>query len=277
MIKNTWLFVLVVVGAVAVISSCRTTKKVINGIIAQKDTVVVSRIDTLNTQPNGIATETINKLQANYIDFKTFSAKIKVESQDSKGKNPDITAVLRMVKDSAIWISLSATFLNVEVFRLYVTPDSVVLLDKREKTVQYRGLDYLQEVTQIPLDFKTLQDLLIGNPIFFNGNTATYRSSETYILANDAGSYFKTLLTLNPADASLIHIKLDDVDVSRSRTADITFDGYNKYGEINFATKRDITIVEKSKMQIDMDFKQFEFNKELSVDFNVPKNYQVKY
>ncbi len=63
-------------------------------------------------------------------------------------------------------MSLSATFLNIEVYRVLIMKDSVILLNKQQKEVQFRSLDYLQEVIQIPFDYKTIEDLLIGNPVF---------------------------------------------------------------------------------------------------------------
>jgi len=111
--------------------SCRTTKN-INKVIAPKDTtdlmVNKSAEDSLK-----IVNATIDQLNAHYIDFKTFSAKIKVDVTDSKGKQPDITAIVRILKDSAIWISLSATFLNIEVYRVLIKKDSVILLNKQAK------------------------------------------------------------------------------------------------------------------------------------------------
>ena len=255
--------------------SCNSTKG-ISKVIAPKDSVVVYESDVRTKDSLALVKQTINNLTTNYIDFKTFSAKIKVEAEDAKGKQPDITATLRMIKDSVIWMSLTATFLNIEVYRIYITKDSVILMNKQEREVQYRSLDYLQEVTQIPFDFKTLQDLLVGNPVFFNVNNASFRRLEQFVLISAIGSDFKNLLTLSNDKNLLLHSKLDDVDVLRNRTASISYDDYSKAGDHDFATKRQIIISEKNKIDIRLNFKQFEFNKELSVGFSVPNNYKKK-
>src|SRR6202012_1662184 len=114
--------------------------------------------------------KTMQNLRSKYIDYKTFSAKIKVEYEDSKGKQPNVTAYVHVIKDSVIWISMYATVFNIEAFRVLITKDSVYLLDKINKQVQFRSLDYLQEVTGIPFDFKTLEDLLVGNPVFMDSS-----------------------------------------------------------------------------------------------------------
>jgi hypothetical protein len=90
------------------------------------------------------------------------------------------------------------------------------------------------------------------------------------------GIYFKHLLTLSSNNYYLTHSKLDDVDLSRSRTADLTYAGYENKSGINFSTYREITVSEKNKLDIWLNYKQYEFNKELSVSFNIPKNYTVK-
>ncbi|MBL0144994.1 MAG: DUF4292 domain-containing protein [Chitinophagaceae bacterium] len=253
--------------------SCKTTKN-INNAIAKKDTVIIvnhtitDSIDALN--------KLVTTFNSHRIDFKTFNAKIKVDYDDSKGKKQDATAIVRIIKDSAIWISISATFLNIEAFRVLIKKDSVILLNKLEKEVQYRSLDYLQEVTAIPFDYATLQDLLIGNPIFMDSNIVTYKKMENAVLISTVGEYFKHLLTLSPDNYLLLHSKLDDVDVTRNRTADITYTDYENKNGIDFSTSREITVSEKNKLDVKLNYKQYEFNKDLSVSFNIPKNYKKK-
>ncbi len=255
--------------------SCKTIKQ-INKAIAPKDTTGIIMVDQSKTDSLLMIKNTIENLNHNYIDFKTFNAKIKVEYLDSKGKQPDVTAIVRIIKDSAIWISLTASILNFEIYRALITRDSVILLNKQEREVQYRSLDYLQEVTEIPFDYKTLQDLLIGNPVFLDSNIVYYKKTEDQILFSMVGNYFKHLLTLSGNNYFLIHSKLDDVDITRNRTADLTYSDYENKSGFNFSTYREITVSEKNKLDIRLNFKQYEFNKELSVSFNIPKNYSRK-
>jgi hypothetical protein len=256
-------------------NSCKTVKQ-INKAIAPKDTSAVIIIDQSKTDSILMIKRTLENLNHNYIDFKTFSAKIKVDYQDNKGKQPDVTAIIRIIKDSAIWISLTASILNIEIYRVLIKRDSVILLNKQDKEVQYRSLDYLQEVTQIPFDYKTLENLLIGNPVFIDSNIVYYKKTDNQILFSMVGNYFKNLLTLSSDNYFLTHSKLDDVDITRSRTADLTYADYENKTGYNFSTYREITVSEKNKLDIRLNYKQYEFNKELSVSFNVPKNYIPK-
>ena len=265
-------FSLVLIINVLFFSQCKSGR-IITKAIAPRDTTnninIKSVADSLLLVNN---TKAI--LQKNRIDFKTFSAKLKLEIEDSKGKKPDLLGNIRMIKDSAIWISISASILNIEVFRVLITKDSVILLNKQEKEVQYRSINYLQEITQIPFDFNTLQNLIIGNPIFYNKDEITVRKFEEFLLISAVSSEFKNLITISTKDNTLLHSKLDDLNLTRNRTADFTYDSYSNSSGIPFSTYRQIVATEKNKLDVRMNFKQFEFNKELSVNFSIPKNYK---
>jgi len=276
-IRNSFLIIIAVPASV-LFFSCHTARK-IQTAISKKDTAsAVIMTDHVSTDSILRVRNTMNNLQSRHIDFKTFSAKIKVEYEDSKGKQPNVTAYVHIIKDSVIWISMYATVFNIEAFRVLITKDSVFLLDKINKEIQLRSMDYLQDVTGIPFDFKTLQDLLVGNPVFLDSNNIVYyKQTDNKILLATVGKYFKDLLTIsNDSSAVLLHSKLDDVDINRNRTADLTYDDYDNSTGINFSTYREITVSEKNKLDIRLNYKQYDFNKELSVAFSIPKNYERK-
>jgi hypothetical protein len=254
---------------------CKTAKK-IQAAVDKKDSTSINIIQPVNEDSILLVKSALQEVYRKKIDYKTFSAKIKVEYEDAKGKQPNITAYVRALKDSIIWISGYATIFNVEAFRILIKKDSVFVLDKINKEVKLRSIDYLQEVTEIPFDFETLQNLLIGNPIFLEDNVISYKETDSKILLATLGKYFKHLLTLNKTDHFLIHSKLDDVNIVRNRTADITYGDYLNNDGVNFSTFREITVSEKNKLDVLLNFKQYEFNKELVIIFNIPANYTRK-
>ncbi|MEO6719574.1 MAG: DUF4292 domain-containing protein, partial [Ferruginibacter sp.] len=172
------------------LTSCKTAKK-IQASIDKKDTTSVHITNTSAEDSLKVIRNEMNALSKKQIDFKTFSAKIKVEYEDSKGKQPNITAYVRILKDSLIWISGYATVFNIEAFRVLINKDSVFVLDKINKEVKLRSMDFLQEVTQIPFDLKTLQDLFVGNPVFLSDSVISYKETESRILIATLGGYFK--------------------------------------------------------------------------------------
>jgi hypothetical protein len=87
------------------------------------------------------------------------------------------------------------------------------------------------------------------------------------------GDLFKNYLTLN-GDNTLRHCKLDDVDPMRARTCDLTYGDYEQRDTLRFSTYRKISVAEKTKVDIELGYKQFKFNENLSFSFTIPKNYR---
>jgi hypothetical protein len=101
--------------------------------------------------------------------------------------------------------------------------------------------------------------------------------SENRILLSTINEQFKHLLTLSGKEKTLVHSKLDDINFNRNRTADITYGDFINYNDslsISFSTSREIILSEKNKLDIQLNFKQFEFNKEVQISFTIPKNYK---
>ncbi len=257
-------------------SACRPVKKVqrIGEVITTKDTVSRAITQSSTVDSATIVKSIVANLTSQRINFNTFSAKMKMD-YDGSGNNGQATVYLRMQKDKVIWMSLTGA-LGIEGFRVMITPDSVKIMNKLDKVIRHRPIGYLQELTQVPVDFKSLQDILIGNPVYLDSNIISYKINNDNLLILMSGSLFKNLLTLDKESLRIMHSKLDDVNPVKNRTADITYDDYEKENDFYFSTHRRISVAEKSKLDVDLQFKQYDFDKPQTFPFNIPKNYKVR-
>lgn len=267
-------FIIILFYSFAVFASCRSTKK-IQSAIAKKDsteTIVVKdgRADTLK-----FIKDTYGKLFLNRIDYKTVSAKINVDYQGDDGKKYDVNAFVRMVKDSLIWISVNGAF-GIEGMRVLVEKDSVRILNKLDKEYTVRSMDFLQDVASLPLDLQSMQELIIGNPVFLDSNIVSYTINGNTISMLSYGEWFKNLITINDNNYLVLNSKLDDVNTLRNRTCYLSYTDYENKKGVNFSTSRNISIAEKKKLDIRLNFKQYEFNETLTFPFSIPRNYTIK-
>lgn len=275
--KKSFLFLFIL----AIIAfSCRTVKKtqVIQEAITKKDTaqtVVIKESPKVDSAT--IVRDIMSKVVRRKIDFNTFNAKIKV-TYEGPEKSDNVVVYLGMKKDSIILIRVVGTWMGIPGVGLEakIRKDSVQVYWHQEKSVTNRSISYLQELTEIPFNFSTLQDLLIGNPVFLDSNVVSYKASNNQLLVLMVGDLFKHLITLNNTDFTILHSKLDDVDIQRNRTCDITFSTYQPMGPYSFSTYRSISIAEKSKLNLYLEFKEFSLNEPLKNNFDLPKKYKLK-
>lgn len=271
------LFSMVLAGLLSLVvsgTSCRSTRK-IQSAIEKKDSTVVVNIDTAREDSIRFVDQTINQFRAQQISYRTFSAKVKVEYEDSKESLPDFTAFIRMAKDSLIWIRIEALF-GIEAFRVLVTRDSVYVLDKFKKRAMIRSFDFFEDIAQLPIDFTTMQNLIVGNPVFFGNNITSVQKNDRLVSLLHIGELFKHLVSLDKNSFRMVHSKLDDVDMNRNRTADLEYSNYEEKNGQAFATERNVVIAEKTRVEIKMHFKQFQFNEMLNYPFSIPSSYKIQ-
>lgn len=274
--KYSFLFLITLA---TVVFSCKTVKKtqVIQEAITKKDTTPTIVIkESPKVDSAAIVKDIMSKVMQGKIDFNTFNAKIKV-TYEGPEKSDTYTAYLSMKKDSIIVIKVAGSAFKIVGLEAKITKDSVVIVQKvGEQSVMYRSISYLQDVIEIPFDFSTIQDILIGNPVFLDSNVVSYKASTSQLLVFMVGDLFKHLLTLDNSNYTVLHSKLDDIDIQRNRTGDITFGTYQPMGPYQFATYRSISIAEKSKLTIYLDFKEFGLNEPLKYSIDIPKKYKRK-
>jgi hypothetical protein len=272
------LFSLVLIAGILT-AGCRSAKKITTA-IAKKDTLTIKKPDSAaaaNLKADSVQyiKNLYHHIEGDLVNCNTFSAKMKVHYEGSDGKDYEFNAFLRLEKDKVIWVSINA-LLGVEAFRVLITPDSVKVLYKLDKAYQLRSVGYLQEVTHLPFDFQTLQALLLGNPIYLDSNIVFYRKDEKGISLLSEGKLFRNYITLDNTDLRIRHSKLDDVDRLRARSCDLTYGDYEAKDNLLFSTFRKIAVAEKARLDIELNFKQYNFNQVLSFPFNIPKNYKQK-
>jgi hypothetical protein len=277
-----WSFLLLFAIAIGLAGTgCRSTKKITRA-ISKKDTAVIKKdtsvVEDLHADSLAHADsltyihQLYSHIQSNIIDCNSFSAKLKVHYEGSDGKDYTFSALLRLQKDKIIWISI--TSILGEAFRVMITPDSAKVLNKLDKVYQLRSVSYIKEISHLPFDFKELQSIILGNPIYLDSNILYYRKENQGISILSIGRVFRNYLTLNSNDLSLKHSKMDDVDPLQARSCDITYGEYEKNGAVLFSAYRKIVVAEKARLDVELNFNKYSFNDNLEFPFSIPKNYK---
>lgn len=94
------------------------------------------------------------------LDYTTFNGRAKSTLRLNKDIH-DVTAHVRIRKDEAIWISVTA-LLGMEVGRLMITPERVQIINRLQSVYVDQPFGYIHRFASEKLDFEAVQDLLTG-------------------------------------------------------------------------------------------------------------------
>lgn len=252
--------------------ACRSSKKLSRTVPQVEKLPAITGADSLLVKAQNV----LRQVSDNAISFQTFAGRAKVTYQDENGRQPDANAYIRMKKDSVIWISVNATVLNVEAFRLLITPRKIIIVNKLEQTVEERPFRFVLDRLQLPLDFSMLQQLIVGNALLTGDSTVSYRNVPGEIAVATKGELFQNVIRVESVNKKLISSSFYPVDTTQRRSAVLTYGDYQTINGRTFAMERSITVSGDAPLHITLSFRQAEFNKELSFYFKIPESYKTK-
>lgn len=122
----------------------------------------------------------INEVEATAPKYLAFKADAQIKTPE---KNQSVKASVRMVKDSAIWISITA--FKYEAFRILATPDSLKYLDRTNKKFYVGDYGFIQSKVGVELGYKEIQALLYGHSFGLDEATSINKRNDKkhYVLS----------------------------------------------------------------------------------------------
>ena len=98
---------------------------------------------------------------AHAADYEWMTAKMSGEVKVDRGEMP-FSGILRMQRDSVVWISATA-MMGMEAVRACITNDSIVFINRLNKTYLAEPFSEVSEHMQSPLTLQETQRLLLGD------------------------------------------------------------------------------------------------------------------
>lgn len=242
------------VALVICISSCKGAKVVSDGTID-------SRLS---------AKSVIKSHYQNNFDFKTLSGKVKMDYSDGTSSQ-SFSVSLRMEKDKAIWISAP-----LGIVKAYITPTRVSFYNKLQNEYFDGDFSYLSTLLGTEIDFKMLQNLLLGQSLLD-------LRSEKYDLSITDGTYqlkprigndlYKILFRLKPNNYKMAMQQL--AQPSQNRLLEISYENYQKVA--NEVLPNEVRIkaaTQDSDNRVILEYRNMELNKSLSFPYKIPRGFE---
>ena len=211
--------------------------------------------------------------------FKTFSGKAKMRYEagdDSK----EFSAAIRIDSGKAIWISVSALGGLVNVARLYLTPDSVKLVNYLQRQVTEKAYAESAALLPVALSFHDLEAFLLGYaPAEAAGGTVTrFATIEGGLsLTEHSTANWDYGLDYRSTDSVLTQFTALSGDAGKPFNLAVLLSEYALNSGHLFAQQRVASWTAGEKTgKLFMDWEMPEWDTELLMPFSVPKSYERK-
>ncbi|HEA28998.1 MAG TPA: DUF4292 domain-containing protein [Leeuwenhoekiella sp.] len=226
------------------------------------------------TTPEDLASaKIIDSHYGTHFDFKTLAARLKVRYKDEH-TSQGVSVSLRMEKDKTIW--MSASILGISLAKAKITPDHVQYYEKIDGTYFDGDFKLLSELLGTELDFKQVQALLLGQPLFdlSKGGYSAIAGQQNYLIVpKKQRDLFSLFFYLDPQRFTMQQQRLEQKDMNRELT--VSYSDY-KVQEIGILPEKVLVRAkEGDKMtEIDIQYRNVEVNEEIGFPFEIPSGYK---
>jgi hypothetical protein len=269
-----------VIAVVLFFASCLTVKK-----IKTPDPPPTTSLKKENTY------SLMTKLRANNFSYHWISAHFTVDI-DKDTSHDSFSGVVRIRKDSVIWMTVSALLGAYTALHAKLDGDSVMYIDHHDEQYFKGTYDYLDTLLREDIDFELIQSVMVGNSLEFyhdTSNMKAYYDGRDYILSTVRKRRFKRLMYRNRPlhsrnEAQLIWLDATDFHIKKIRLEDFltqhtfeaSYDDFQKEDSLsNFPMHIHYEInTGKKIIKVDLKYKKVNFTNSESIPFIIPKKYE---
>jgi hypothetical protein len=210
------------------------------------------------------------------VDFNYFSSKSNFHYKDDD-ENLEATALIRIKKDSIIWINISPG-LGIEAMRAKITPDSIIVVDKIKKQFVVYNFKTLSQRYNFEIDFPLMQNLLLGNLLKEKKEVDQVTREEKFVVLTQKLNNSLIESFINQALS-----KVERLQISEPGTSNLLSVDYNTFTDIDdrkipFGVNLDLDYLFQAKkynVTIDIKHQKAEFvDKGVKFPFNIPAKYE---
>jgi len=228
--------------------------------------------------------ELVDKLDdlSNYQwDFLSTKINTKFLSREHK---QNFKTTLKMKRDSLL--NATITFAAIPIINAILSPDSLKVVNKKDKCYILEDLQFLKRKFEIPFEFIQVEELILGLPLAWDRESRYHQLDDFYyyVISSHKRRFVNRRETkgegdiliryfLSPTTMELSQVLIDSPQDTTSIRIQY-FDRYNDGGfplpqrtEINIFTPRDTISVE-------MKFQKPEIEKEKVIFLTIPENYE---
>jgi Domain of unknown function (DUF4292) len=205
-------------------------------------------------------------------DVHTLAASAKIFYQGN-GQSVSANANLIWVRDSMLWLNIRK--LGIEVARALVTPDSVYLINRLDKTYSTRSIESLQREYGLPGGFAALQHTLLGSAWLLPGIDLRSDLADSQHRLSGSDGVFGAEYRLD--EGAFLLRREAFFQKKENRNAAFTFENYQKLpyaGQFPYLRRIEAASPESGNTSIEIELSNVEINVPKTWRFEIPAHYE---
>ena len=247
MYKHYFIFSLLVVF---ILGACNTSKKLANNTTEIEET----KSTLINTYES-------NKLKFDQIEM---NSKLEYETSDM---SLAFDGIIRIQDEKKIWGSFKK--FGFEVARMLVTPDSVFVLNRFQKTYMADDLNKLKSKSGVPLEFDDVQQLLLGGSFWTEGLTVMNDTTLTQ-LQTVQGELIEAIHIFNGSQ----EIQKSKLNSKNQGSMQVDYANHQLIKNATLAFDREINVQRQgTNVILSLKTQNIDFESNKSFPFEIPSNY----
>jgi hypothetical protein len=271
---------------------------VVTGTLFFTSCLTVKKIQTPNPPPTTSlkkenAYSLMTKLKANNLNYHWISAHFSMDI-DNDSSQESFSGVIRMRKDSVIWMTVSVALGAISAVHAKLDGDSIAIINHIDKYYLKGTYEYLETLLKEDIDFDMIQSVMVGNSLEFYNDTSkmkAYFDGRDYVLSTVRKRKYKRMMYRNKPlhtknDAQVIWLDANDFHIKKVRLEDFvtqhTFEAtYEDFEQRDSGSRFPMHIhyeinTGKKIIKIDLKYKKVNFTNQEKIPFIIPKSYEQR-
>ncbi len=215
----------------------------------------------------------------------TFYSKITTKYSDTT-RNISVKTSVRMIADSAL--NAIVTYAAIPVVNALVTPDSLKLVNKKDKCLVFTDLEFIKSNFGVDFSFKNIEEMLLGIPLDYDTTQKYFQIHDPYrhIISSHRKRRIRKNERLLRKDDNIaiqyfIHPNLKQLNgleiISVGDTTSVTID-YKTWQLVNgFNVPNEVIIrirTPKNNILIELSYEKVSVNEPMELYFIIPEGYE---
>ncbi|MFV0541893.1 MAG: DUF4292 domain-containing protein [Aestuariibaculum sp.] len=204
-------------------------------------------------------------------NFKALQSKLKI-TYATGNKSQSHTVNFRLKKDEVIWMNASFS-----VVRAKITPEKVSFYNKLDNTYFDGDFSYLSHLLGTDIDFKALQNLLLGETLYSLNKgqyTASVNQDAYWVRPKQQLDVFKILYIINP---KIFKVQSQQITQNQEqRYLQIDYVSYQEVSKQKLPERINILAQETNEqIHITLEFKNTTLDEDLRFPFKIPSGFKA--